>query len=174
MKGLANTGVAACGLATSFATALFIALTGFDIFTFNILVVVPLGALLTGAAAASGYYFGSRYFHSRPNLLLLVQMALVAGLTQLLIYYAQYATMIFDDGRRVSDLIPFSTYLDATLTKVHLRGRWPQRDMGEAGELGYVIAILQFFGLLAGGLVTLLILIVQPVCPECQKYFRTL
>ena len=178
MKGLPNTGVAACGLATSFATALFIALlkrlTGIDIFTFNVFVIVPLGALLTGVAAASGYYFGSRYFHSRPSLLLLVQMALIAGLTQLLIYYAQYATMIFDDGRRMSDLISFPAYLDDALTKVHLRGRWPQTDMGEAGKLGYVIAILQFFGLLAGGLVTLLILIVQPVCPGCQKYSRTL
>src|SRR5437762_3667685 len=108
MKNLAQAfGVATCGLITSVLTALVVVvvsrMTGFDFFTFSIWVVVPAGAALTGFAAASGYYFGSLYFHKRPDLLLLLQMVVIAGMTQLLIYYLGYKTLVLEDGRRVSD-----------------------------------------------------------------------
>src|SRR5688572_481945 len=101
MKGISDSfGVAACGLVTSVLTALAIVvvsrMTGLDLFTFSIWVVVPVGAILTGFAAASGYYFGSLYFHKRAGLPLLLQMVVIAGLTQLLIYYMQYSTFVLD------------------------------------------------------------------------------
>ena len=79
MRSIARSfGVAVCGLVTSILTALAIVaasrMTGFDLFTFSIWVVVPVGAALSGFAAASGYYFGSLYFHKRPDLFLLFQM----------------------------------------------------------------------------------------------------
>lgn len=62
---LESFGIVLCGLATSILVALadvaIARMTGFDFFTFSIWVVVPAGALLTGFAAASGYYFGSLY-----------------------------------------------------------------------------------------------------------------
>jgi hypothetical protein len=39
----------------------------------------------------------------------------------IVIYYIQYATLILDDGLRVSDFIPFAKYLDITLTTAHYR-----------------------------------------------------
>jgi hypothetical protein len=33
-------------------------LTGFDVFTFSLWFIIPAGAIGTGIAAASGYYFG--------------------------------------------------------------------------------------------------------------------
>jgi hypothetical protein len=73
-------------------------LTGFNLFTLSVWVVVPAGALITGAAAASGYYFGSLFFHTKPVWFLLVQMVIVAAVAQFAIYYAEYATMVLDDG----------------------------------------------------------------------------
>jgi hypothetical protein len=173
-----TTSVATCGLVTSFLTALLVAvierLTGFDIFTFSLWFIIPAGAIGTGFAAASGYYFGSLYFHTRPNRLLLLQMVIVAGLTQLLIYYIQYATLILDDGRSVSDLIPFAQYLDVVLTKAHYRVGRGAHDAGEVGQLGYWLAAIQFVGFLVGGLSVFAFLSDHPVCAHCKKYLRVL
>lgn len=178
-RNLRTLSVAACGLVTSLLTALLVTfierLTGFDVFTFDIWFIIPAGAIATGIAAASGYYFGSLYFHTRPNVLLLLQMVVVAGCTQLLIYYMQYATLVLDDGRSASDLVPFAKYLDLSLTTAHYRvGRAGQVDTGEVGQLGYWLAIIQFVGFLLGGLGAFVILMEQPVCAHCKKYFRTL
>jgi hypothetical protein len=109
MKSFASMfGVAACGLITSLLTALGITviqnLIGFQLFTFSIWIVAPVGAIATGMAAASGYYFGSLYFHYRPNILLLLQMVIIAGVTQILIYYLEYSTLVLDNGIKASAL----------------------------------------------------------------------
>jgi hypothetical protein len=175
---LSTTGVAFCGLITSVLTAILVVvgqkLLEINIFTFMIWLIVPAGAVATGMAAASGYYFGSLYFHTRPGALLLIQMVLIAGLTQLLIYYLEYSTFILDDGRRLSDYLPFTSYLDITLTKAQYRVGRGATTTFEAGEMGYGIALLQFCGFLVGGFSAFAILKNKPVCSTCNKYFRPL
>ena len=110
MKSLLESfGIALCGLTTTILVALadvaIARMTGIDIYTFSIWVVVPAGAAFTGAAAACGYYFGSLYFHKRAAAPLLVQMVVIAGAAQLLIYWMGYTTMVLEDGRKVADLI---------------------------------------------------------------------
>lgn len=179
MKKLAESfGVAACGLVTSILTAVAVVavskMTGFDIFTASVWVIVPAGAACTGFAAASGYYFGSLYFHKRADLSLLLQMIVIAGLTQLLIYYMGYITLVLDDGRRVSNFIPFSQYLDISLTTAHYRIGRGMTDTGEVGSFGYWLAIIQFVGFLAGGLFVYGFLRIKPVCSTCNLYLRPL
>ncbi len=179
MKDFAQSfGVAACGLVTSVLTALGVVavsrITGFDLFTFSLWVVVPVGAALTGFAAASGYYFGSLYFHKRPDLPLLVQMVVIAGVTQLLIYYLGYTTFVLDDGRRVSDLVPFGQYLDIMLTSAHYRIGRAMTDTGEVGSFGYWLAAFQFVGFLVGGVCVYGFLRAKPVCSTCNLYLRPL
>jgi hypothetical protein len=175
---LENFGIALCGLATSILVAItnvaVARITGFDLFTFSVWFVVPAGALFIGYAAASGYYFGSLYFHKKPNAILLIQMVTVAGLTQLLIYWLGYATMVLDDGRRVADLIPFSEYLDVSLTAAHYRMARASSDMGEIGTFGYWLAAIQFVGFLVGGLNIFMLLRSKPVCQSCNLYLRPL
>jgi hypothetical protein len=65
MKGiLLGSGVALGGLITSVLCAVIVVLldeaTGFNIFTFALWLIVPVGAVLCGAVAASGYYLASR------------------------------------------------------------------------------------------------------------------
>ena len=177
MKGLLEGfGVALCGLATSILVAIadvaIARMTGFDFFTFSIWVVLPAGALLTGFAAASGYHFGSLYFHKRANVVLLIQMVAIAGLTQLLIYWLGYATMVLDDGRKVADFVPFGEYMDLVLTKAHYRIGRGQADTGEVGSMGYWIAVAQFVGFLFGGLAVFGVLKAKPVCAACNLYLR--
>lgn len=173
---LESFGIALCGLVTSILVAIanvaVARMTGFDFFTFSIWVVIPAGALLTGLAAASGYYFGSLYFHKRATAILLIQMVVIAGLTQLLIYWLGYATMVFDDGRKVADFVPFGQYMDVILTKAHYRIGRGQVDTGEVGSMGYWIAGAQFVGFLLGGLGVFAYLKAKPVCAACNLYLR--
>jgi hypothetical protein len=175
---LATVGVAACGLITSVLTAIAVLLVeklvGLNIFTFMLWFVVPAGAAMTGFVAASGYYFGTLYFHTRPGILLFLQMVLIAGFTQWLIYYGEYLTLVLDDGRRISDFVPFADYLEIRLTKTEYRVGRGSSSSGPVGELGYWIALLQFVGFLLGGVVCFLILRQKPVCAACQKYYRPL
>jgi hypothetical protein len=177
MKGLLKSfGIALCGLVTSILVALadvaIARMTGFDFFTFSIWVVVPVGALLTGFAAASGYYFGSLYFHKKASASLLVQIVLIAGAAQLLIYWTGYTTMVLDDGRKVADFVPFGQYMDLILTKTHYRIGRGQADTGEVGSMGYWIAGAQFVGFLFGGLAVFGYLKAKPVCAACSLYLR--
>lgn len=173
---LESFGIAFCGLVTSVLVAIanvaVARMTGFNFFTVSVWVIVPVGALLTGFAAASGYYFGSLYFHKRATTILLIQMVVIAGLTQLLIYWLGYATMVLDDGRKVADFLPFGQYMDLMLTKAHYRIGRGQTDTGEVGSLGYWIAGAQFVGFLVGGLAVFCYLTSKPVCAACNLYLR--
>jgi hypothetical protein len=179
MKSVAeNFGIALCGLATSILVAIadvaIARITGFDFFTFSLWFVVPAGAGLTGFAAASGYYFGSLYFHKRANAFLLLQMVVIAGLTQVLIYWLGYVTLILEDGRRVADFIPFAQYLDVSLTSAHYRVGRTQTDTGAIGSFGYWLAVFQFVGFLVGGFTVYAYLWSKAVCPRCNLYLRLL
>src|SRR5262249_32121510 len=125
-------------------------------------------------AAASGYYFGSLYFHRPPGVVLLLQMVLIAGFTQWLIYYMDYLTLVLNDGRLVSDLVTFSDYLQVRLTKTHYAVGRVQTKNPEVGDLGYWIALVQFIGFLVGGLACFAFLTNRATCPACKKYYRPL
>jgi hypothetical protein len=177
-KVLQSVGVVICGMTTSVLTALIVAslaaATGVNIFTFALWIIVPVGAIVTGFAASSGYFFGSYYLNKRANRLLLVEMVVVAGLTQGLIYYLDYRFSVLHDGRHVADVVPFGRYLAVILTSAHYRVSHAMFDVGEVGAFGYVLAVVQFFGFLIGGLSTFLVLISKPMCTPCEKYMRNL
>jgi hypothetical protein len=178
MRGfLEHFGVALCGLATAILVALadvaIARATTIDIFTFMMWFVVPAGAIVAGIAAASGYYFGSLYFHKKPKWPLLLQMVAIAGFAQFLIYYIGYSTLVLDNGGKASDVVPFAQYMEVILTKAHYRLRYGT-DTGEIGEAGYWIAVVQFVGFLFGGFAIFFILKAKPVCGVCDLYLRPL
>lgn len=171
-------GVLGAGIVTSLATAFLVTLihniTGFNIFSFSVWVVVPVGAGACGFAAASGYYFAARYLHLQPSKFLLLQMVFVAALTQILIYWLEYKTLNID-GVNVSSVIPFFQYLDVSFTTVHMRiGRAMQHDTGEVGSFGYWLAFIDFVGFLIGAVFIYLNLKGSAQCDECKKYMGVL
>ena len=169
--------ISICGVLTSIATAVIIAtiesITGFNLFTFSMWVVVPVGAGLCGFAAASGYYFAAKILHQRPSKTLLLQMVVIAAFSQVLIYWFEY-TALKIDGTFVSSMVPFTKYLDISLTNSHMKiGRAMQVDTGELGSLGYWLAVINFVGFLLGGVFMYLTLQGQPACDDCIKYMKT-
>lgn len=175
-KFLETGGVAFAGLVTSILTAAVVTIfnlwTGFNLFTFSLWVIVPVGAIGCGLVAASGYYFAAKFLHQRPTKMLLLQMVVIAALTQSLIYWLEYKTLVID-GQNVSDYVPFLQYLDISLTKVHLKmGRALQADTGEVGSFGYWLAVFDFIGFMVGGAAVYFILLDQPTCEACNKYLK--
>lgn len=171
-------GVAIFGLISSILTAIIISvfakLTGINIFTMMIWFVIPAGAIAAGMVSASGYYYGCLYFHKKPGWILFLQMVIIAGFTQFLIYYIGYVTLVLDDGRKVADYIQFNEYLDYILTKSHYRVGRGYRDSGEVGSMGYTVAVVQFVGFLIGGAGLFAIIRGKNTCPNCDLYLRPL
>lgn len=148
-------------------------LTGFSLFTYSFLGgLIPVGALITGAAAASGYAFGGLFFHEKVSRTLLFQMMAIAAATQFTIYFLDYQMLMLEDGRHVSDLVAFNEYLMAVLTKSHysLKGH----DIGELGAFGYLVGAVQFIGFLAGGMGVYGYLAARPFCQSCNLYLQKL
>lgn len=176
-KLLEKGGIAFAGLATSLMTAglvtLFHMWTGFNLFSFSILVIVPAGAGACGFLAASGYYLAAKLLHQKPTKALFLQMVAIAALTQALIYWLEYQTASVD-GVNVTNLVSFGQYLDIMMTKVHVRiGRGAGVDTGEAGSFGYWLAALDFIGFLVGGGFVYALLKGIPSCNACDKYLRS-
>jgi hypothetical protein len=174
--------VAVAGLMSSAAVAALTILiestTGFQLFTISLWVVIPIGAMATGFAAAIGYYLAAVRVHYRPTGLLFLQMVATAAATLALIYYINYSTMTLSDGRRVSAAISFGNYLDAVLTKSHYE-LWSKvahkrQDIGEVGSFGYWLAGIQCIGFALGGMAVFGMLHQKATCVRCRGYVKTL
>jgi len=176
-RGLAGPVVALAGLGTSFGTALVVAVVGslttFNVFTFSLWLVLPVGAIACGFAAASGYYFTSKYLHYRPGLIILALMVAGAAAAQLLIYWLEYRFMQVGTAY-VSDTMSFYDYLDRSLTTSHIRAGRTAADSGPIGSFGYWLAAIQFLGFLIGSILSFLMLRTHPSCSACSKYRQLL
>lgn len=114
-----------CGFVTSLLTAVILwwveVQFGFAFYTWMFWFVIPVGALLSGFAGASGYYAGSWAFGHRPTGLLLLNIVIASATTFFLIHYLSYVSLQVE-GKYVSDYIPFTQYLDIAIDQVHLNG----------------------------------------------------
>jgi hypothetical protein len=127
---------------------------GFAFYSFTWLFVIPVGALLSGFVAASGYYFGAKVFNHRPTRLMLFNMISVAITTYFLINYLNYS-LLEVKGQPVSEMVSFGKYLDIILSHQSMEFRIRGSKLGEIGDLGnfgYVTAALQILGFAVGGL----------------------
>jgi hypothetical protein len=170
--------VAGAGLVTSILTALANTLlhwlTGFNLFSLSLFFLIPVGAIMCGFAAAYGYYFAAKFFHIRSTKVLLLQMVVIAAVTQILIYWLEYQTLVVK-GVHVADFLPFVQYLDISLTTQHMKfGRGAQIDAGEVGQSGYWLAAIDFVGFLIGGACVYFWLLQEPTCEPCNKYLKIL
>lgn len=168
------------GIITSAATASIIFLIGFhahfDISSFMLWFIIPVGSGLCGFAAASGYYLTSRITQRPATRRLALNMVLVGASTYALIQYLNYYALALDDGTRVSDVVPFWTYyqyaIESTRLQFRMRGAAIGSSTESLGSVGYVYEGLRFLGFLAGGLVAWKALSNHPYCQECNRYYK--
>jgi hypothetical protein len=164
--------VGLCGFVSSVLTAAILwwieTVFGLALYTWMLWFVIPVGAGFAGFAGATGYYAGSWFFGRRPTRLLLVNIVLVSVSTFFLVHYLSYSALEID-GKRISDYVPFTQYLDF----VTRSASYEFRTLGSTGELGgwgYLAAVLQIIGFALGGFVLYAYLTAKPYCEKCSRY----
>jgi hypothetical protein len=178
-KLIQDLSVSAIGAITSILTAILLFVIedkfGFAFYSWTFWFIVPVGAILSGLCAASGYYAGARLFRARPTPWILVNMITISIITFFLIYYMSYIT-IKVDGQPLREIVSFQAFLDTIFRHESLSFRFGGHEAGSSGELGswgYVHAILQVLGFAIGGLAVYAHLSALPYCTRCSIYFTT-
>jgi hypothetical protein len=161
-------------LLAAVANVIIARVTTINIFTMKVWLILPIGAALVGAAGASGAVLAGRYFNVVPTKVDFVLMVIFAAVTMYLVYYLDYITFVLDDGRQARDLIDFGGFVDLLLTKSHMRVGRGARDVGEIGQAGYWLAVVEFVGFLIGGAGTFATIRSMDRCRDCGSFTRRL
>ncbi len=168
--------VAAFGATTSLLTGIILGLiefyTGYAIYSWMFWFIIPAGALLSGFAAASGYYVGAISFNQRPAGGVLFNMIAASVSAFFIVHYIPYF-MLEVEGIRVKEAISFWQYLDFDIRHTSLsfiRGGQSTGELG--GALGYAFAALQLVGFSIGGFAVFGWLSQNPYCDKCSRYLK--
>jgi hypothetical protein len=167
-------GIAITSVLVAVANVVIARITGFNVFSLKIWLVVPVGAVMIGAAGASGGLLATRLFHAKPNWFDAVMMIVSAAVTMYLIYHLDYITTVLNDGRKVADFVSFEDFVNFSLTKAHMRIGRGAHDVGEIGQAGYWLALAEFVGFLLGGFSIFAFISSMPRCIVCSSYLRKL
>lgn len=159
------------GLAVAAAVSVVELATGFPLFGFSLLFVVPVRALTSGTAAAAGLFAASRILHVRPvrGLLLVPLPAAVASF--LASHWFTFSGHEFSAGRTFADVMSFADYLRAVTTESGL-SLGPAASVERLGSLGYLVVIMEIVGSASGGWLAIAALRARPWCEESGHFMR--
>lgn len=182
VKALKSSLVALCGLATSIITAFALvqieAAMHQPLFTYMVSIyyvpVVPAGAICSGFVAASGYVLASWCLNDRPTPPLLLQMAVIAGLTYVLVFWLEYADEFYAPGCEQTLQQYLLSYFRCSVTNTAYGLKDLPFVSTPLGPFGYVVVAIQFAGFMMGGLVGYIVLAELPYCEKCRRYYSKL
>ncbi|MFZ6766862.1 hypothetical protein ACO0LM_07215 [Undibacterium sp. Di26W] len=125
--------------------------TGVNLFSFSYLVVLPIGAVVMGFIAMSGFYFAANFFKFQAKRIDFAFLLVVAVAFTVQIFLGIY--VCFYLMGRVAHLSPdsFMDFISLYVTKVkhtmHLDNH--TSDSVAAGEAGWYLLMVQVMGLCA-------------------------
>jgi hypothetical protein len=164
--------VIGAGLATTAATLFLVSWLSVHLKDLNImgwywLFIIPVGAILVGIAAGSGYGLMS-WFRGRK-----VSGSLLAAIVALLaLAYAAAQWVEF----RSLDLerygVDFFRYFDVTTRSMTFKLMRSNSPSGSLGILGYLFRLLELAGFSLGGLFIPIMLRAKPYCESCLTYMQ--
>lgn len=159
-------------LLTGITLGLIQVYTGFALYSLTFWFVIPVGAILSGFAAASGYYLGAKLFHQKPSGGVLLNMVASSITAFLVVHYIPYY-MLEVDGTRIKEVISFWQYLEFYIKHTSLSSL---RFGGSTGELGtfagYAYACLKLLGFSIGSVAVFMWLSESPYCDKCSRYLQ--
>lgn len=173
--------ISVTGYVTSLLTALILWLiqlkTHFAFYMFSLAFVIPLGAMVSGLVASSGYYLGALLFNHRPTRILLLNILIASVATFFIIYYFQFVTLTVN-GKHVSDTMSFPRYLNAAIRSTTLQVDAESAEgvdtTSPLGNWGYLYAALQVVGFAIGGFLIYQHLGEKPYCAKCSRYMASM
>jgi hypothetical protein len=166
------------GLATSALTVGLLAAIErrfeFAFYAWTFWFVIPVGAIVSGLVAASGYVGGALLLSRKPTRVMLAGVTVTSVAAFFAINYLQYAALEIG-GRRVAEALPFWRYLDLVVSHQSVQFSHHGRNLGSAvdlGRFGYAYALLQIAGFGGGGAAAYLGLRSRLYCDACARYYR--
>jgi hypothetical protein len=164
--------VIGAGLATTALTLFFVhwlarQTEDFDIMGWYWLFIVPVGAILVGIGAGSGYGLLSwRKGRKISGSLLGVIVALLA------LAYAAAQWVEFKSLNLERYGVDFFRYFDVTTRSMTFKLLRSNSPGGSLGAFGYLFRLLELAGFSLGGLFIPIMLRAKPYCESCQAYMQ--
>ncbi|MEZ5301372.1 MAG: hypothetical protein R3F11_12070 [Verrucomicrobiales bacterium] len=143
----------------------------FNIMGWYWLFVIPVGALLVGAAASSGYGLAIWLLGVRVSRGLLVTIILLQIAAYFVAQHIEFESLdlVYEE---TGEAVTFWEYFDFSTRAFAF-----QSKSGEAGEplggLGYALRLLEIGGFALGSVFAPLFLFSKPYCLGCRSYMRT-
>lgn len=170
--------VVACGLASTALTLIALHFvqkhSEYDIMSFTLKFVFPVGAFIVGLLAGIGYFVGSLVFGTRVRgwVIWLIVMLLVASYfaAQYIEFAAEGPFVHADTGAPVG-FVEYYHLNTISMTKEEKQGN--KTEKVELGNAGYWYRGLGILGFVLGGIVPTLTLRSRPYCDLCQRYMST-
>lgn len=161
--------VVACGSFTTMialAAVYALARSGTNIMGWYANFILPAGAMLVGAVAASGYGVAAWGLGLKMSKKLIWSVVGQLALAYLIAQYEQFSRVV-----REGSGIGFFEWFDAMTRSF----AWDNH--GHPGEpfgiWGYAMRVLEVAGFVAGGALVPLVLKTKPYCDPCRSYLRT-
>ena len=144
----------------------------FNLMGLYMLWIIPVGALLVGVAAGSGYGLGSWWTGVRISRNLLLAVVLLQIAAYFAAQYIDYLHLLSQIGPE-SENPGFLAFFDWSTRQIQFKGE-SDSDYGDPlGTWGYAFRALELGGFVLGGMVVPLALKAKPYCEQCQVYMRT-
>jgi hypothetical protein len=162
--------VLTAGLATTTITLLLVWLVTVEEFNpmgWYVWFVLPVGALIVGALAGSGYCLAAWLRGVRLSGLLLLSVLVLQVAAYFAGQYLEYKALVAPGAR-----LTFWQYFDLTTQAFAFKGQNGQAG-NPMGGWGYAFRLLEIAGFAAGALIVLAILAQKPYCEACRAYQRT-
>lgn len=132
---------------------------------------VPVGAMIVGVCAGSGYGIASWRTGRRVGggLLAAVLVAQVVGYGAAQWLEFRSLQLTYDNGEPVG----FLEYYDAATRSMTLENEHSPDKSRPLGGVGYVFRLLELVAFAGGGLIAPLALKLKPYCADCGRYMKT-
>jgi hypothetical protein len=146
--------------------------TGAAIYSYMYWFIIPLGALVFGMVAASGYYVGAKLFNQKPAGGVLFNMIGASVGVFFIVRLIPYS-MFEVDSVPIREMISFWQYIDIDIRTTSISHFMSNASTGELGFVGgYIYAALQLLGFSVGGFLVFGNLSGNPYCDKCSCYLK--
>jgi hypothetical protein len=165
-------GVVLSGLLTTAVVLFFISWLGRQIKDFEImgwywLFVIPVGAILVGIGAGSGYGFMSWRTGRKITGNLLGMIVALLALAFAAAQWVEFKSLNLEHYG-----VDFFKYFDTTTRGMTFKLMRSHTSTGSLGILGYLFRLLELAGFSLGGLFIPIMLRAKPYCESCQTYMQ--
>jgi len=136
--------------------------------------IIPVGSLLVGLVASSGYGIASWVTGTKISGRLLLAVAVLLTVSFFLAKYLEFR-LLFPDGATLSDgtAIGFWRYFDMMSRAFAFEDSVTHKPGDPMGMLGYAFRTLEVLGFVGGGVIVPAALRAKPYCDRCKRYKRT-